>query len=97
MLLRFSALWLAAAVAFLAQPARRDVALVITDGIVVTMDGSGRVLSPGAVVIDGRDIVAVDTPDRVAAQFSPRETIDAAGQVVMPGLVNTHTHAPMVM
>jgi 5-methylthioadenosine/S-adenosylhomocysteine deaminase len=97
MLLRFSALWLAAAAAFLAQPARRDVALVITDGIVATMDGSGRVLSPGAVVIDGRDIVAVDAPDRVAAQFSPRETIDAAGQVVMPGLINTHTHAPMVL
>jgi 5-methylthioadenosine/S-adenosylhomocysteine deaminase len=97
MFLRCSALLLAAAAAFLEQPARRDVALVITGGIVVTMDGSGRVLSPGAVAIDGRDIVAVDTPDRVAAQFLPRETIDAAGQAVLPGLINTHTHAPMVL
>jgi 5-methylthioadenosine/S-adenosylhomocysteine deaminase len=97
MRLRIWLLVLVAAAALPGQPTRRDVALVITGGIVVTMDGSGRVLSPGAIAIDGRDIVAVDTPDRVAAQFSPRERIDAAGQVVMPGLVNTHTHAPMVL
>src|SRR6266545_2971896 len=97
MLLRICALLLAATTALLAQPARRTVALVITGGTVVTMDAAGRVLSPGAVAIDGRHIVAVDTPDAIGARFSARETIDAAGQVVMPGLVNTHTHAPMVL
>ena len=55
-----------------------------------------RVLDPGTVAIDGRDIVAVDTPDAIARVFEA-ESIDAAGQVVMPGLVNTHTHAPMVL
>ena len=79
------------------QPARRNVALIVTGGAVVTMDGSGRVLSPGAVAIDGRDIVGVDTPDAIARQFSASDTLDAAGQVVMPGLINTHTHAPMVL
>ncbi len=97
MLLRICALLFAAATELVVQPARRPVAFVITGGTVVTMDGGGRVLSPGAVAIDGRDIVAVDAPDAIAARFSARETIDAAGQVVMPGLVNTHTHAPMVL
>jgi 5-methylthioadenosine/S-adenosylhomocysteine deaminase len=85
--------------AFLAAqaPARRPVSLVVTNAIVVTMDGGSRVLDPGAVAIDGRDIVAVDTPDRIASGFEARTAIDAAGQVVMPGLVNTHTHAPMVL
>lgn len=86
-----------AAVVLVAQPARRTVALVITGGVVVTMDAGGRVLSPGALAIDGRDIVAVDSPDAIAARYTGRDTIDAAGQVVMPGLVNTHTHAPMVL
>ena len=79
------------------QVARRTVSVVITGGIVVTMDAAGRVLSPGAVAIEGRDIVAVDGADVIASRFEGRESIDASGQVVMPGLINTHTHAPMVL
>ena len=79
------------------QPALREVSLVVTNGTVVTMDNDGRVLSPGAVAIDGSDIVAVDSAEAIAKQFRGRETIEAWGSVVMPGLINTHTHAPMVM
>jgi 5-methylthioadenosine/S-adenosylhomocysteine deaminase len=78
-------------------PARRPVSLLVTNGIVVTVDGSRRVIPRGAVAIDGRDIVAVDEAAAIAARFQGRETIDAGGAVVMPGLVNTHTHAPMVL
>lgn len=61
------------------------------------MDGSTRVLNPGSVAIDGSSIVAVDRPEVIASQFQGREQIDATGRVVMPGLINTHTHAPMVL
>ena len=73
------------------------VTLVITNGIVVTVDGNRRVLNPGAVAINGTDIVAVDTPAAIAARYKATQTIDASGKVVMPGLINTHTHAAMVM
>ncbi len=88
---------LAAVAASCSRPDRRQVSLVVTGGDVVTMDGSRRVLSPGAVAVDGATIVAVDTPEAVAKAFAGAETIDASGQVVLPGLINTHTHAPMVM
>jgi 5-methylthioadenosine/S-adenosylhomocysteine deaminase len=77
------------------QPAA--VSLVINNGIVITVDGSRRVLNPGAVAINGNEIVAVDTPSAIAARYKGAQTIDAAGKVVMPGLINTHTHAAMVM
>src|SRR5688572_20695371 len=96
LMFRVTAALLAVGSLLFAQQDRRAVALVITGGTVVTMDGAG-VLSPGAVAIDGRDIVAVDSADAVAARFQARDTIDAAGDVVLPGLVNTHTHAPMVL
>ena len=68
----------------------RQVSIVITNGIVVTVDGANRILTPGAVAIDGTDIVAVDTVDNVRRQFRGRQAIDAAGQVVMPGLDRDH-------
>jgi len=79
------------------QTVQRQVSLVIANGIVVTMNGRGQIIRDGAVAIDGRDIVAVDAADEIRRQFRGAETIDAAGAVVMPGLVNTHTHAPMVL
>jgi 5-methylthioadenosine/S-adenosylhomocysteine deaminase len=78
-------------------PARRTVSLIVTHGTVVTVDAGRDVIQNGAVAIDGRDIVAVDTARAIAARFASRDTIDARGSVVMPGLVNTHTHAPMVL
>ena len=77
------------------QPATAS--LVITNGIVITVDGGRRILNPGAVAIDGTRIVAVDTPAAIASRYKAAQTIDATGKVVMPGLINTHTHAAMVM
>jgi 5-methylthioadenosine/S-adenosylhomocysteine deaminase len=93
-----SALAVLAAVAGLAaQAGPRQVSLLITNATVVTMDAAGRVIQDGAVAVDGSDIVAVDATDVVRKQFRSPDTIDATGHIVMPGLINTHTHAPMVL
>src|SRR5262245_21817953 len=84
-------------VAVAAQNAPRQVSLVVSGGTVVTVDAANRVIANGAVAIDGADIVGVDTADSIAKQFRGRETIDAGGQIVLPGLINTHTHAAMVL
>ena len=86
-----------AVVVVLTQRGGRQVALVVTNATVVTMDAGSRVISNGAVAVNGTDIVAVDTASAIARQFRGRDTIDANGQIVMPGLINTHTHVPMVL
>jgi 5-methylthioadenosine/S-adenosylhomocysteine deaminase len=80
-----------------AAPQTRRVALIVTADAVVTMDAGRRVLQPGAVAIEGRDIVGVGRLEEIRAQFEAAETIDGSGGVVLPGLINTHTHAPMVL
>jgi 5-methylthioadenosine/S-adenosylhomocysteine deaminase len=89
------------AVAVLLAPlgaqAPRDVDLIIANGAVITMDAGRRVLTPGSVAIRESEIAGVGAPDQIARDFKARSTMDATGRVVMPGLINTHTHAPMVL
>ena len=77
--------------------APRAVSLILTGGTVITVDSARRILPQGAVAIDGADIVAVDTAEAIAAGYTGRELVDTTGDIVLPGLVNTHGHAPMVM
>jgi 5-methylthioadenosine/S-adenosylhomocysteine deaminase len=70
---------------------------VVTAATVVTMDAARRVLSPGAIAIRGANIVQVGSPDEVRRAHPAASTIEAGRHIVLPGLVNTHTHAPMVM
>ncbi len=70
---------------------------LIHNGIVVTVDAQFTILRPGAVgVADGR-IHGIWPSDDMDALPSARETIDAEGGVIMPGLVNVHTHLPMAL
>jgi len=72
--------------------------LLITGGSVVTMDGSRRIFENGFVAIRGEQIVDVgDSAQLKAKGYRARQTINASGKAVLPGLINTHTHIPMVL
>jgi 5-methylthioadenosine/S-adenosylhomocysteine deaminase len=74
--------------------ARTPCDLLLTNAHVLTMDDRFSVHTAGAIAIGGGVILAVgDIGDR----YDPTERIDCAGRVVMPGLVNAHTHAPMTL
>jgi 5-methylthioadenosine/S-adenosylhomocysteine deaminase len=87
-----------AAAAVVVQPvARRPITLLIVGGTVVTENARHDVLTPGAVAINANEIVDVGTPEAMALKYRSVDTITVRDQIVLPGLVNTHTHAPMVM
>jgi 5-methylthioadenosine/S-adenosylhomocysteine deaminase len=81
----------------LAAQSRQPASLVVIGQSVVTQNAARQVISPGAVAINGNSIVAVGSPEAIAAQYRAAQTISAADQIVLPGLINTHTHAPMVL
>lgn len=68
--------------------------LLLTNAHVLTMDAAYTVHAPGAIAIaDGSILAAGD----IASAYEPLETVDCRGRVVLPGLVNAHTHAPMTL
>jgi 5-methylthioadenosine/S-adenosylhomocysteine deaminase len=82
-------------VSYLAFFVQAPADLLIRGGTVVTMDGSRRVLEGGSVAIRGDRIITVHT---AGDPLPPaRETLDAAGHLVIPGLVNAHGHAAMTL
>src|SRR5215813_14110386 len=71
--------------------------LLLDCGIVLTLDAADRIFVDGAVAITADRIVAVEAAATARARFAPRERIDARRRIVMPGLVNTHNHTPLVI
>jgi 5-methylthioadenosine/S-adenosylhomocysteine deaminase len=69
--------------------------LLITGGTVVTMDRDHKVLENAAVAVHETAIVAVGPRQELEARFPQARRIDARGRLVLPGFINTHTHAAM--
>lgn len=81
----------------MAQRRKTVVDLIIKGGTVVTMDGARRVIENGAVAVKGGRIVAVGQTADIDRSYAAREVVNAAGKVVIPGLINGHTHVPMTL
>lgn len=71
--------------------------LIFSGGTVVTMNENFEVFPDGAVVTSGDTIVAVGPTAEIAPNYDAAETIDCRGKVIIPGLVNAHTHIPMTL
>lgn len=71
--------------------------ILLRGGTVVTMNEKYDVFEDGAVAIRGDSIVAVGPTAEIARAYQAEETIDCTETVIMPGLVNAHTHIPMTL
>jgi cytosine/adenosine deaminase-related metal-dependent hydrolase len=79
-----------------ANGATQPADLIITHAYVVTMNPAKDMYPDGAIVIKDGHILAAG-PASVASNYSPAKLIDAAGDIVMPGMINAHTHASMTV
>jgi 5-methylthioadenosine/S-adenosylhomocysteine deaminase len=81
-----------------AAAAVTDVDILVTGGAVVTVDREKRILENGFVAIRGGRILEVGAAtDLKTKGYKAKQTIDARGKAVLPGLINAHTHIPMTL
>jgi 5-methylthioadenosine/S-adenosylhomocysteine deaminase len=74
-----------------------QVDILFLNAHVLTMDEKLTQYSPGAVAVLGDSIVAVGPEAEIKNEFSGKETVDCNGKILMPGLVDAHTHVPMTL
>ena len=75
----------------------KSVDVILTNALVLTMDEDFTQYIPGAVAVQGDNIVAVGPADEINDAYAANETVDCNGEILMPGLVNAHTHVPMTL
>lgn len=88
------------AISLLAIAASRSAAaeaadLIIHAKYVVTMDQQHRLIQDGAVAVSGSRIIGVGPERDIVKRFTAAQTLDKPLALIAPGLIDTHTHAPM--
>jgi 5-methylthioadenosine/S-adenosylhomocysteine deaminase len=71
--------------------------LLILGGTIVTMDQARRVIDDGGIAVSNGRIVAIGPRAEIEGAYSARQRVDSRGKVLAPGLINGHTHIPMVL
>ncbi len=71
--------------------------ILLTNAHVLTMDENLGQYNPGALAVIGDSIAAVGPEAEIRKEYQGKETIDCGGKVLMPGLINAHTHVPMTL
>ncbi len=69
--------------------------ILIAGGAILTMDERDTIVDDGALAIEGDSIVALGKKEEILAAYRGLETIAPANSIIMPGLINGHTHAAM--
>jgi 5-methylthioadenosine/S-adenosylhomocysteine deaminase len=71
--------------------------ILVLGGIVVTMDERRTILPDGALALRGDSILALGPRAQIAAAYRGATIVDATGCLVIPGLIDAHTHIPMTL
>ncbi len=71
--------------------------ILLTNAHILTMDEEYRQYRHGALAVRGDAILAIGPEAEITAQYTAAEVHDCGGKILMPGLVNAHTHVPMTL
>jgi len=71
--------------------------MIFENATIITMNPKRQIISQGCVVVDGTDIIEVGKKKEISAKYPEKRVIDCNGNVIMPGLIDTHVHTAQAM
>lgn len=74
---------------------KENASIIIKNGTVLTMDKNNKVINNGVVIIKDNKIISVGNKELLKV-YSAKKIIDAENGIIMPGMINTHNHLPMI-
>ena len=66
--------------------------LLLTNGIVITVDESHRIYDKGYVAVEGNSIAALGPMEQLPQDATAARVMDCSGHAILPGLVDAHGH-----
>ncbi len=82
---------------FVMAQRKKPADLLIIGGTIVTMDQQKKIIENGGIAIRNDEIVDIGQANLIMREYNGRKIIQANKKVIIPGLINTHTHIPMVL
>jgi 5-methylthioadenosine/S-adenosylhomocysteine deaminase len=79
------------------RSSRESVDLLVLGGTIVTMNNARDVIEDGGLAVRGGRIVAIGPRAQIETRYTARQKINSVGKLITPGLINGHTHIPMVL
>ena len=71
--------------------------MIFDNATIISMNSRRQIITNGAVAVEGNKITAVGKSKDVAAKYPQKRLIDCNGNVLMPGLIDTHVHTAQAM
>lgn len=74
---------------------KENASIIIKNGTILTVDKNNKVINNGVVIIKDNKIISVGNKELLKV-YSAKKIIDAENGIIMPGMINTHNHLPMI-
>jgi len=71
--------------------------MLLDNGTIITMNKDREIQFNSSVVIKGNKIIDIGDKERIKEKYSKHKRIDCAGQVILPGFINIHTHSALCL
>ena len=81
----------------MSDPTTVSADILFTNAIILTMDDDFNLYEPGALAVEGDHILDIGLEADLKNRYTSSQVIDCGGKVLMPGLINAHTHVPMTL